>query len=172
MFHRGGVEDTSAVSPAPTATAKLFKASSVETVVKENASPRLDAALCCTGATMFDGDTERAAPTVSMLSGHKLSRAVEYIDANLGRHLKLPEIAQTLGMSPHHFAHAFKQTMGVAPHQYLIARRVARAKSLLRETDLPMGEIAYRVGYSNQAHFSTLFHRFAAMTPTTFRQQG
>src|SRR5262249_26386856 len=107
----------------------------------------------------------------SALTAYKLRRAIEYIEDNLARDVTLPEIAQMLGMSPHHFAHAFKDTTGIAPHQYLIARRVARAKSLLKETDLPMREIAYRIGYSNQAHFSTLFHRLSAMTPTTFRQQ-
>ena len=49
--------------------------------------------------------------------------------------------------------------------------RVEYAKSLLRETELSIAEIAYRVGCTNQSHFSVLFHRATAMTPSMFRQQ-
>jgi AraC-like DNA-binding protein len=49
--------------------------------------------------------------------------------------------------------------------------RVEYAKSLLRETELSITEIAHRVGCTNQSHFSVLFHRATAMTPSMFRQQ-
>jgi AraC family transcriptional regulator len=112
-----------------------------------------------------------AMPSASTLPGHKLRRVLEYLNENFSRNLTLSEIARTVGMSPYHFAHVFKQTTGLSPHKYLVARRVACAESLLRETDLPITEIAHRVGYANQSHFSTLFHRAATMTPKTFRQQ-
>lgn len=103
------------------------------------------------------------------LPASKLRHVSEYLDNHLRDDLTLAEIAQVVGMSPYHFARRFKQSTGIAPHQYLIARRMARAKALLRETDLPIGEIAHRVGCSNQSHFSTLFHRAEAMTPRMFR---
>jgi AraC family transcriptional regulator len=112
-----------------------------------------------------------AMPCADTLPGYKLRRVTEYMNDNLGRDLTLSEIARTVGMSPYYFAHVFKQTTGLSPHKYLVARRVACAESLLRETDLPITEIAHRVGYSSQSHFSTLFHRAATMTPKTFRQQ-
>jgi len=112
-----------------------------------------------------------ATSSANMLPGYKLRRVLEYLNENFGRNLTLSEIARTVGMSPYHFAHVFKQTTGLSPHKYLVARRVACAESLLRETDLPITEIAHRVGYANQSHFSTLFHRAATMTPKTFRQQ-
>lgn len=110
-------------------------------------------------------------PTATVLPSFKLRRATEYINDNLGRNLALSEIARTLAMSSYHFARVFKQTTGVAPHHYLIERRVESAKSLLRETDLSITEIAHRVGCTNQSHFSMLFHRATAMTPSMFRQQ-
>jgi AraC family transcriptional regulator len=109
--------------------------------------------------------------TATMLPSFKLRRATQYINDNLGRNLALSEIARTLAMSSYHFSRVFKQTTGVAPHHYLIARRVECAKSLLRETDLSISEIAHRVGCTNQSHFSVLFHRATAMTPSMFRQQ-
>ena len=74
-------------------------------------------------------------------------------------------------MSPYHFARVFKQSTGIAPHQFLMERRVECAKSLLRETDLSITEIAHRIGCPNPSHFSRLFHRATTMTPRMFRQQ-
>jgi AraC family transcriptional regulator len=112
-----------------------------------------------------------ARPSATMLPGYKLRRVTEYMNDNLGKDVTLSGIARTLGMSPYHFARVFKQTTGLAPHQYLMARRVARAKSLLRETDLSITEIAHRVGCTSQSHFSVLFHRATAITPRMFRQE-
>ncbi len=110
-------------------------------------------------------------PTVTVLPSFKLRRATEYMNDNLSKGVALSEIAGELAMSPYHFARVFKQTTGIAPHQYLIERRVECAKSLLRETDLSITEIAHRIGCTNQSHFSMLFHRATAMTPSIFRQQ-
>lgn len=107
---------------------------------------------------------------VTTLPSFKLRRATEYMNDNLGRNVALSEIAGALAMSPYHFARSFKQSTGIAPHQYLIARRIECAKSLLRETDLSITEIAHRIGCTNQSHFSNLFHRATAMTPRIFRQ--
>jgi len=110
-------------------------------------------------------------PTATVLPWFKLRRATEYMNDNLSKGVALSEIAGALAMSPYHFARMFKQTTGIAPHQYLIERRVECAKSLLRETELSVTEIAHRVGCTNQSHFSMLFRRATAMTPTIFRQQ-
>lgn len=110
-------------------------------------------------------------PTATVLPMFKLRRATQYINDNLGRDVSLSEIACAVAMSPYHFARVFKQTTGIAPHQYLIGCRIECAKSLLRETDLSITEIAHRIGCTNQSHFSMLFHRATAMTPSMFRQQ-
>jgi AraC family transcriptional regulator len=106
------------------------------------------------------------------LSRHKLLRAIEYIDENLREDLTLPDIAEALAMSPSHFAHAFRQTTGLPPHRYVLDRRIERAKSLLRETDLPITEIADRIGCASHSHFSVMFHRGTGQTPRDFRNQG
>ena len=103
------------------------------------------------------------------LSPHKLRQAIAYIDANLCRHLTLSAMAAAVALSPGHFAHAFREATGVAPHRYVVLRRVDRAKALLRQSDLPITEIADRVGCSSHSHFSVLFHRIAGRTPRQFR---
>ncbi len=107
----------------------------------------------------------------TVLPSFKLRRATEYINDHLDKNVTLSELAGALAMSPYHFARVFKQSTGIAPHQYLLNRRVEQAKSLLRDTELPITEIAHRVGCTNPSHFSVLFHRATAMSPSTFRQQ-
>jgi len=109
---------------------------------------------------------------ISTYSGglqHKLRWAIEYINENLEQDLTLSELAATVGMSPYHFARVFKQLTGFPPHQYLVQRRLEQAKMLLAATDLAIAEIAYRVGFANQSHFTTLFRKHTAVTPKAYR---
>ena len=99
----------------------------------------------------------------------KLRRAVAFIEANLDRDLSVADIARHLTMSESHFSHLFRQTVGVPPQRYVRDRRVERAKSLLRHSDLPMTEIAQSVGCSSRSHFSVLFHRTTGLTPRRYR---
>jgi AraC family transcriptional regulator len=110
------------------------------------------------------------APTV--LPRYKMRRATDYIDGHLREDLTLGAISAALSMSPWHFAHAFRRTLGVAPHRYVLLRRVERARHLLRETDLPITEIAHLVGYSNPGNFSVAFHRLTGCSPRNFRNGG
>ena len=103
------------------------------------------------------------------LSPHKLRRAIEYIDENLGSPVTLVALANAVALSPGHFAHAFREATGVAPHRYVVERRVELAKSLLRHSDLPITEIADRIGCSSHSHFSVLFHRVTGFSPRQFR---
>ncbi len=106
------------------------------------------------------------------LPRHKLQRAIDYINNNLAADIALEGIAGAVSMSPYHFAHLFKETTGDSPHQYVIRLRVEHAKSLLRATELPVTEIAQRVGYANAGHFSSAFHRCVGFTPTQYRSGG
>jgi AraC family transcriptional regulator len=63
----------------------------------------------------------------------------------------------------------FRQTVGVPPQRYVRDRRVERAKSLLRHSDLPMTEIAQSVGCASCSHFSVLCHRTTGLTPRRYR---
>ena len=103
------------------------------------------------------------------LPRYKLQRATDYINDNLREDLTLERISQALSMSPYHFAHLFKQSVGLTPHRYVIQRRMERATSLLRETELSITQIAHQVGYANHSHFSVAFRRFTGQTPRRYR---
>jgi AraC-like DNA-binding protein len=98
-----------------------------------------------------------------------LRQALKFIDAHLGERLTLVKIADEARLSPYHFAHIFKRFTGVAPHQYVMQRRLERAKHLLGDTDLPIADIAAQLGYASQSHFSEAFHHTTGVTPLTYR---
>lgn len=103
------------------------------------------------------------------LPAHRLRRVVEYINDNLTEDLTLAELAAVAGMNPHHFSRAFKLATGCPPHQYVINCRVERAKKLLADDCLPLVEVGLSVGFQNQSHFTTLFHRLTGVTPKAYR---
>lgn len=104
------------------------------------------------------------------LSGRNLRRATEFINEHLELDISLADVADSVGLSQYHFARAFKRTTNLTPQQYLTERRVERAKQLLAESDLPLGEVGARAGFKSQSHFTTLFRRFTHMTPKTWRK--
>ena len=100
----------------------------------------------------------------------RLRAVLEYIEDHLDAAPTLTEIAAVTGLNPYHFARQFKAATGLPPHQYVIARRVERAKHLLREgTDLSLAEIAARAGFYDQSQFSHHFKRLVGVTPGQFR---
>jgi AraC family transcriptional regulator len=104
------------------------------------------------------------------LAGYRLRRATEFIEESLADDLSLAEIAQAADLSPFHFARAFKQSTGLTPLRYLMERRIQRAKHLLAETELPIVEVSYKVGFKSQSHFTTIFRRLTASTPRAYRK--
>jgi AraC family transcriptional regulator len=100
----------------------------------------------------------------------KLRAVVEYIEEHLGACPSLEQMAAVAHLSPYHFARQFKAATGLPPHQYVIVRRVERAKQLLQlRTDLSLVEVAVCTGFSDQSQFSHHFKRLVGATPGQFR---
>lgn len=111
----------------------------------------------------------RAQRPIGGLDPRRLRRVTEYIDAHLARDLSLAALADTVGLSPYHFARAFKAATGLAPHQYVIGRRVERAKDLLHDGDHTVAAVAAAVGFAHQGHLARHFRRRVGVTPGAFR---
>jgi AraC family transcriptional regulator len=95
---------------------------------------------------------------------------VEYIEEHLDGGPTLAEMAAVVGLNPYHFARQFKAATGLPPHQYVIARRVERAKQLLQAgTNLSLAEVALRAGFSDQSQCSHHLKRLFGVTPGRFR---
>lgn len=104
------------------------------------------------------------------ISKRSLERATDYINDNLSQKLTLTEIAGAAHMSPYHLARLFKAAIGLSPHQYVIHRRVERAKTLLVHTDLSIAEVAGAAGFANQSHLSSHVRRLLGVSPGALRR--
>jgi AraC family transcriptional regulator len=104
------------------------------------------------------------------LSAVQLGRITAYVEDHLGEAMTLQELAGVSAMSVFHLARSFKARTGVAPHQYVLRRRLDRAKELLRGTDLPVGEVAMRCGFAHPSHFTSTFQRVLGTTPSRYRR--
>ena len=103
------------------------------------------------------------------LPRYKLRRVIAFIDARIGDNISLEDLAGVAGVSRFHFHRQFKKSLGVTPHDYILRARIERAKGLLIESDLTVGEVSGAVGFVDQSHFSHTFRRLTAMTPRSFR---
>lgn len=113
----------------------------------------------------------RGAPPRLEMTARQLRLATDYIEAHLGEELTLEHLAAAPAMSPFRFARAFKKATGESPRQYVIARRVERAKELLRAGDRELAEIANLVGFATQSHFTTVFRQRCGTTPKRYRDR-
>jgi AraC family transcriptional regulator len=100
----------------------------------------------------------------------RLRAVVEYIEEHLDSGPSLEQMAAAAHLSVYHFARLFKAATGLPPHQYVITRRVERARQLLQaRTDLSLAEVAAHAGFSDQSQFSHHFKRLVGVTPGQFR---
>lgn len=105
----------------------------------------------------------------SQLSPQKFQLVCDYIEDNLAQNISLVELANLANMSQYRFARAFKAKMGLSPYAYVLERRIAAARSLIKESELSLAEIAYDTGFSSQAHMTTTFKKRLGVTPGILR---
>lgn len=106
----------------------------------------------------------------SKLAAWQLRRAIEFIEENCLRNIRLEEVAAVTGLSQSHFSHAFKASTGVAPHQYQTNVRLERAKHLLVGSEYPLTTIAVETGFADQAHFTRVFRKNLGTTPANWKK--
>ena len=101
----------------------------------------------------------------------RLLRAKDRMDAASQQKWPVERLARVSGVSEAHFARAFKQAFGVPPHRYLLTRRIERATALLRDTELPITEIAFRTGWESLGTFGRTFREVTGESPSTLRDR-
>jgi AraC-like DNA-binding protein len=110
-------------------------------------------------------DTRRQGPELL----RRLLRAKDRMDAASHETWPVRRLAKVSGVSQAHFARSFKDAFGVPPHRYLLTRRIARAKMLLRDTDLPIIEIAFQTGWESLGTFGRTFRDVTGENPSELR---
>jgi len=99
----------------------------------------------------------------------RLLRAKDRMDAASEEAWPVRRLAEVSGVSQAHFARSFREAFGAPPHRYLLTRRIERAKALLRDTDLPILDIAFETGWSSLGAFGRTFRDITGESPGELR---
>jgi transcriptional regulator GlxA family with amidase domain len=102
----------------------------------------------------------------------RLLRAKDRMDAASHEEWPVSRLAEVSCVSAAHFARSFKQAFGLPPHRYLLTRRIERAVTLLRETELPITDIAYATGWNSLGTFGRTFRDITGKNPGDIRDQA
>jgi len=100
------------------------------------------------------------------LSPRQLKRVIEHVEVHVDQRLALAELAAVAGVSASHFKALFKRSTGLPVHQYVIRRRVERARLLLLEKTATIADVAAQTGFANQSHLARWMRRVAGVSPT------
>ena len=103
------------------------------------------------------------------LSPFRLRRIIDHIEANLDSRITVQDLAEQAQLSTAHFTRAFRQATGEAPHRFILNRRIARVRKLLRDPALCLTTVAFRAGFASHAHMSSAFRRLTGLTPAAYR---
>jgi AraC-like DNA-binding protein len=102
----------------------------------------------------------------------RLGRARAFIDHCYDHPLNLDQISEKACFSRYHFLRLFRQAFKKTPHQYLIERRIEKAKELLTADDLRVTDVCFEVGFQSLGSFSSLFHKWVGHAPATYRERA
>jgi transcriptional regulator GlxA family with amidase domain len=102
----------------------------------------------------------------------RLLRAKDRMDAASHEAWPVGRLAQVSAVSEAHFARSFKEAFGVPPHRYLLTRRIEQASTLLRDTDLPITDIAFATGWESLGTFGRIFRDITGKSPSMLRREA
>jgi len=99
----------------------------------------------------------------------RVNRVLDYIAEHLDGELSLAKIAKSVNLSANHLSEKFKEVTGVNFVRYIGQTRVARARDLLRNSNLRISEIAFAVGFQSLSQFNRVFKKLTRQSPTSYR---
>jgi len=105
------------------------------------------------------------------LAPARLRKVLELVDAQIDSDLSLEELAHAAGLNVTHFSEMFRQSTGQSPHQFVLHRRVERAKELLGAAEMRVLDVAVACGFKSQQHFARVFRSVWGASPTQYRQE-
>ena len=117
------------------------------------------------------GEAALSAEAEGRRASRECDQVRRYIDNHFKEDLKLDQLAELAHLNKFYLAHAFRQEFGTSPINYLISRRIAESRFLLRETDHNLSLIAQILGFSSPSYFSQCFSRVEGVTPMEYRKR-
>lgn len=119
-----------------------------------------------------DTEGKISAPEMKGNDETLLGRVMKVIDQNIeDPRLNVEKLAQDVGLSRAHLHRRMKEMVGMTPSDFIRTIRMRRACELLRKGDVAVTQVAYKVGFTSQPHFSTIFKNFTGFTPSEYRDQ-
>jgi AraC family transcriptional regulator len=158
------VIDTVAIRAAQRLRAMLLACGPVDPVMFEQLVQTLQAR-----AAHVHGGQHTESRASAWMTVHRRRQIDALIEARLGDRLTVQELAGELGLSAGFFSRALKSAIGQSPHDYIIERRIARARSLLKTRAPDLGAIALASGFVSHAHMSATFKSRLGVTPSQVR---
>jgi AraC-like DNA-binding protein len=110
-------------------------------------------------------------PVRGGLPAWQQKRLADFIEEHLAEDISLAALAELVDLSLYHFARAFTQSFGMPPHRYHWARRMDRARGLLRIPALSVTQIGSRIGFYEMSSFTRAFRKFTGLTPSEYRRR-
>jgi AraC family transcriptional regulator len=105
------------------------------------------------------------------IGSRRLRLVLDYMEENLASDLSMAELGAVVDMSACRFARVFKEAVGLPPHQFVLRKRIARARTMLEATATPVSEISANLRFESQSHFTAVFHKLVGTTPAAYRQR-
>lgn len=99
-------------------------------------------------------------------------KLIQYIQLHYYYQITVTDMAAYVGLNRSYLSKIFKEYTGSSPQEYLLDFRIGRAKVMLRETSLPIFEVAYSCGFVNLPYFTTQFKKRTGVSPKVYRAQG
>ena len=155
--------DGVAIAAAQDLRRLLLSPDSIDPLHCEHLIHRLEA---CARTQLFNARSVRAE---SWMTPQRLRRIDELIEVRLADRLTVQDLADALKLSTGFFARAFKHATGCAPHDYIIARRLTRARTLLRDESMGLTAVALASGFASHAHMTATFRKCLGITPQALR---
>ena len=118
-------------------------------------------------ANDFDNDQE-SIDAITIRHEKIVKAAKQYMQKNFSKMISLDDIADHVGISTYHLSHIFGEQSDFTVYNYLMALRMKKAKSLLRERKLNISDVAYAVGYNDPQYFSKVFRKYCGISPSQF----
>lgn len=117
----------------------------------------------------FHTQPENPAPRRGQLSPRQIKTIEEYVREWPAGGVRCEDLASLVDLSRAHFMRLFKATTGMTAHAFIEQLRLQQAQTLLATTDMPLKQIAARLGFATPASFSLAFRRLTGLTPGTYR---
>lgn len=118
------------------------------------------------------GDEYRESNNIMRVSSHMqthIQTLIKYIAKNFSEDIKTDDIAEAAGLHPNYAMQIFKQAMKMTIKDYILTLRITYAKSMLADTDIPVTDVGYAVGFQSKSRFYDCFQKDAGCTPKNFR---